>query len=499
MHGAAVSVHNLRGMHAQFVRSRCTFLCGIFTCYLINQKEASAPLEVGKNKSNFRGKQTMNIEMVKTALTESIQEIAKDKSMIVKDAEKMFIRTRKIAFETMIQGFIAMGGGKTKNEITDYFKDGKAIPTESAWIQQRNKIKAEAFRKVLLQFQSRLENNYPQKEYRFIAADGSTVTYFSTPKYSDSSYYTDPGNSNKGAYSIHVNALYDLEHQTYLDALLQPVRQKDEFSAFCTMADRQNSNSEIKYVYICDRGYCSFNCMAHVIQSGQYFLFRAKDITSKGMTQSMIHPMDDSFDVKQELTLVRYHDKKWKDNPNIRFLDPNAHFDYISEGTKDEYSLSFRLIRFPISDNSFECIVTNLPEDGFPMDRIKKLYCLRWGIETSFRHLKYNLGLSYTHSYKPDGVMIEIFAKLILFNYTSACLACVSMKEKKERKYQYKANFSAAVHNCRLSLFLVPSISNESLTSLLESLSIPIRDDRSNPHLQTAHFRRPHRSNYRPS
>ena len=87
--------------------------------------------------------------MVKTALTESIQEIAKDKSMIVKDAEKMFIRTRKIAFETMIQGFIAMGGGKTKNEITDYFKDGKAIPTESAWIQQRNKIKAEAFRKVV--------------------------------------------------------------------------------------------------------------------------------------------------------------------------------------------------------------------------------------------------------------------------------------------------------------------------------------------------------------
>ena len=473
-------------------------MCGR-ACYLINQKEASAPLEVGKNKSNFRGKQTMNIEMVKTALTESIQEIAKDKSMIVKDAKKMFIRTRKIAFETMIQGFIAMGGGKTKNEITDYFKDGKAIPTESAWIQQRNKIKAEAFRKVLLQFQSRLENNYPQKEYRFIAADGSTVTYFSTPKYSDSSYYTDPGNSNKGAYSIHVNALYDLEHQTYLDALLQPVRQKDEFSAFCTMVDRQSPDSETKNIYICDRGYCSFNCMAHVIQSGQYFLFRAKDITSKGMTQSMIHTADDTFDIRQKLTLVRYHDKKRKDDPNIRFLDPNARFDYIPYGTKNEYSLSFRLIRFPISEDSFECIVTNLPEDVFPMDRIKKLYCLRWGIETSFRHLKYNLGLSYTHSYKPDGVMIEIFAKLILFNYTSACLACVSMKEKKERKYQYKANFSAAVHNCRLSLFLGPSISNESLTSLLESLSIPIRDDRSNPHLQTAHFRRPHRSNYRPS
>lgn len=60
-------------------------MCGR-ACYLINQKEASAPLEVGKNKSNFRGKQTMNIEMVKTALTESIQEIAKDKSMIVKGA-----------------------------------------------------------------------------------------------------------------------------------------------------------------------------------------------------------------------------------------------------------------------------------------------------------------------------------------------------------------------------------------------------------------------------
>ena len=159
----------------------------------------------------------------------------------------------------------------------------------------------------------------------------------------------------------------------------------------------------------------------------------------------------------------------------------------------------FRLVRFPISDSSFECIVTNLPDDQFPLDRIKDIYSLRWGIETSFRHLKYTIGLAYPHSYKPQGVMIEIFAKLLLFNFSSVCNACIALKEEEERMYRYKINFSASVHHCRKYLFLSSSLSPDSLTSILHSLLIPIRDDRCFPRLQTAHFRRPHRSNYRPS
>lgn len=74
----------------------------------------------------------MDAEMIKTILLNAIRKVAEDKEEIVEDAKKMLIRKRKITFETMIQGSIAMGSGKTMNEIIDYFEGSDDIPTESA-------------------------------------------------------------------------------------------------------------------------------------------------------------------------------------------------------------------------------------------------------------------------------------------------------------------------------------------------------------------------------
>ena len=41
-----------------------------------------------------------------------------------------------------------------------------------------------------------------------------------------------------------------------------------------TTVDRHDVLDGIKNVYIGDRGYCSYNNMAHVVEQGQYFLFR---------------------------------------------------------------------------------------------------------------------------------------------------------------------------------------------------------------------------------
>lgn len=45
-----------------------------------------------------------------------------------------------------------------------------------------------------------------------------------------------------------------------------------------------------------------------------------------------------------------------------------------------------------------ECILTNLDEKDFPIEEIKKLYGWRWGIERSFRELKYTIGLTNFHA-----------------------------------------------------------------------------------------------------
>ena len=64
------------------------------------------------------------------------------------------------------------------------------------------------------------------------------------------------------------------------------------------------------------------------------------------------------------------------------------------------YYLSFRVVRFKLTQDSYEVLLTNLSEDEFSVVDLKELYAMRWGIETSFRDLKYSLALSYFHSKK---------------------------------------------------------------------------------------------------
>ena len=109
---------------------------------------------------------------------------------------------------------------------------------------------------------------------------------------------------------MHINAFYDLDSRTYTDALLQPVHEKDEFRAFRVMADRSSTPDGTSTVFIGDRGYASYNNMAHVIEKGQYFLFRTKDTASRGMAAGLGLPDTDTFDETVTVTIVRSRSKK---------------------------------------------------------------------------------------------------------------------------------------------------------------------------------------------
>ena len=297
---------------------------------------------------------------------------------------------------------------------------------------------------------------------------------------------------------MHLNAFYDLAAHTYTDALIQPVRCKNEFRAFCDIVDRHEIQEGRTNVYIGDRGYCSYNNMAHVLEQNQFFLFRTKDIHSKGLVGNFDFPKEDSFDIDVRVTLVRSHSRKVPVSSDAykRFVDQASTFDYIEYGSHDTYELAFRIIRFPLNESTYECIVTNLPRNEFPPERIKELYYARWGIESSFRKLKYTIGLSNFHSYKPQYIEQEIWAKLIAYNITETMINCTVL-ETHDTKHGYKVNFTIAAHICRV--FLRPNTEKDkyNVMSLLQRELIPIRNDRQYSRLQTAHFRKPRYFIYR--
>lgn len=441
-------------------------------------------------------------QQIKDLLLSSVEHVVSDISQYAVHPDSDFQRSRKIPVQKLISFLVSQGSSSTRVEMLDFWGLDSSMPTASALSQQRAKLKPEALEAVFRHFNSSLMELPPASlrdaHYRFLAADGSTCTFFSTPAFSSPDYYCSPGHSANGVYSMHLNAFFDLDTHTYTDALIQPVRRKNEFGAFCDIVDRHDVLDGRKNVYIGDRGYCSYNNMAHVIHQDQYFLFRTKDIHSKGLVGNFDLPDEESFDIDVRVTLVRSHSRKVSADPSsyIRFIDRASSFDYVEYGSHDTYGLSFRIVRFPISDSTYECIVTNLPRDEFPAERIKQLYGSRWGIESSFRKLKYTIGLSNFHAYKPEYIKQEIWAKLITYNMTETMINHTVL-EQHGTKHEYKVNFTMAAHICRVFLRLATEKDQYDVMSLLKRELIPIRNERQYPRLQTAHFRRPRYFIYR--
>lgn len=437
-------------------------------------------------------------EKIKKLFSESVESVASEIRDFSSNPDKDFTRERKLPAGKLLTFLVAEGASSTKNEIMDFFGVVPDAPSDSALNQQRAKLSPEAVESVFRRFCDLVDSLGGHSGYRYIAADGSTATYFSNSSFSPKEYYYTPSNSAKGAYSMHINAFYDLDRHTYTDAIIQPYHQKDEFKAFCNIVDRHPVLSGTKNVYIGDRGYCSYNNMAHVVENGQYFLFRTKDIGQKGLVGKFDFPDSDSFDIEVTVTLVRSHSKKIKvpDGCYRRFVDKATSFDYIEYGSYDTYELKFRIVRFELSEGAYECLVTNLPKDEFGPEVLKKLYFKRWGEETSFRKLKYTIGLSSFHSYKPEYIRQEIWAKLTAYNIAETMINHTVISNKSS-KHAYKVNFSVAAHICRLYLRPVGEVDAGAIIAKLQRELIPIRDNRQYKRLQTAHFRRPRYFLYR--
>lgn len=441
----------------------------------------------------------MNPEYIKSHLKTAIDDVADNITVYSIHPNRDFTRTKKLPVNKLMLFLITEGSSSTKNELIDFFPFDDNLPSNSAFNQQRAKLMPEALQEVFYRFNSFTASFLRKSKYRFLAADGSTFSFFSKPCFASDEYFVSESHSAKGFYSMHLNALYDLENHIYTDALIQPVHQKDEFKAFAEMVDRCKPIPEIFYIFIGDRGYCSYNNIAHVIEKGQFFLFRAKDIHSKGILHKFAFPENESFDINITVTLKRSQAKKIGSIIGYnRFIDENSTFDYVEYGSLDTYTLSFRVVRFKISENTYESIITNLPKDDFPAEDIKQLYSKRWGIESSFRKLKYTIGLSNFHAYKPEYIKQEIWARLTAYNVTETVINNIVV-EKREIKYEYKINFSVAVHICRIFLRSPSEKDSEYVTSQLQKELIPIRNDRQYPRLKTAHFRRPKYFIYRAS
>ncbi len=353
------------------------------------------------------------INQVSDSLKNHISELANNPCLFLRNPNVDFSRKRKIDFKTFIGIMMNSGGATMSKELLDFFDFNKNTPSVSAFTQQRSKVLPETF----------WERNQ----------HGSIV--------------------NK----LHLNAFYDVLNRIYTDVLVQTAADYNEFRACATMIDRSKLEN---IILVADRGYENYNIFAHAIEKGWKFAIRVKDKNSNGIASGLNLPPNDEFDIDITQIFSKKNTKTTK-KAGYKWMPVNQVFDYLPRKSDKTYELSFRIIRFPIGSNSYEIIITNLDRNIFDVKKIKEIYHLRWGIETSFRELKYAIGLTSFHARKPDFIKQEIYARLLLYNYCELITTHV-IKQMKNNDKTKQVNFTIAIYICRegrmkkLSFFHTP-------------------------------------------
>ena len=392
---------------------------------------------------------TDRITAVKKKLDDAINQLCKVSWMFSERPEKDFTRNRKLPFRKVISLLLSMEGGTLATEMLKHFGCFSEIASVSALVQQREKINAAAFPSLFDLFVGSTDANKLYKGLRLIAADGSEIQIPTNPN-DIASYY--PGTNSQAPYNlIHLSAMYDLLQHTYTDAELLGKKKANERGILCSMVDRSSIEHAL---VIADRGYENYNLMAHIQEKGWSYLIRIQDtVTSRGIAAGLDLPDSGEFDISVDLSLTTKQTNETKllckNRNQFKILRSHSEFDYLPAKNRKHdsavfYKLPFRIVRFKLADDIFETVVTNLNPVDFPPQELKYLYNMRWGIETSFRELKYTVGLLHFHAKKVEHIYQEVFARLIMYNFAELITSPVIILNA-DAKYAYKANFTVSV------------------------------------------------------
>ena len=136
----------------------------------------------------------MKPKHIKKLLMDEIKKVSQSIEQYCFNPLKDFTRTRKLPIEKLMLGIIGMGSKSITNELLNYYDISPETPTASAFVQQRNKLKPEAFESVFKGFSQSLcfDGNI---DLPMFAIDGSDIQIATNPN--DPSSYFPGANGQK--------------------------------------------------------------------------------------------------------------------------------------------------------------------------------------------------------------------------------------------------------------------------------------------------------------
>lgn len=243
-------------------------------------------------------------------------------------------------------------------------------------------------------------------------------------------------------------------------------------------------------IFVMDRGYEGYGIAGALHFKGMFYVIRAKDGRTGGIVKSSGLPCSGSYDRTFCPFFTSRHNSMVLSHPET-YHRIHRSSPVTFTGRNHPYRrMPVRILRIKVHPGKYECIITNLPADKFPPEETRKIYKMRWDIETSFRELKYEVGMSYFHSkkeeYTAQETITKTITKVILYNFCGIIASGVTVTQKK-RKYKYKTSYAMVFFLCRKFLVMPDSVPGIDIEALLNRELLPVQPGRSYKRKLKAH------------
>jgi Transposase DDE domain len=358
--------------------------------------------------------------------------------------EHCFTRSRKLGFDTVTFLILSLLKKSLNIELKTYFLKMNIVKesmfTKGAFSQRRHQIDSKWF-KFLLEYLAYLyyelsKNISLWKGYKLVAIDGSSAILVKGEDI-DNTY---KGGQNKyGSYPLcRYMKMFDVLNEMTLKIEMLPMNGSERMCAY-KWIDSIPSNSITLY----DRGFPSFT-LFYLMQSSEVpkdFIVRCKKDFSNSIKD---------FVASSEVSIKI---KFYPDDRAVLLLKSYSH-----KVTKSTF-IELRVEKIFLNTGEIEILITSIADEKLLSNAdMKMLYNKRWSIETNIGKEKNLLQLENFSSHIKNGIEQDFFATFIANNIHSILSkeAQEKVNEKvKGRKYNYKINASASMHEFKHNLICI--------------------------------------------
>lgn len=388
-------------------------------------------------------------------------------------SEKAFTRKRVFTFQILFSILVNILKSCLSTELDNFFKflSNSAYlvseATDGAFSKARKKLKETAFVELFQIITSDFYNHFEYKRwhgYRLIACDG---TKLNLPKNAATiKAFGKSSNQRQGFYvQAQASTLYDVLNEFIVDAHIDHIKVGEH-----TLMGKHLPFLQTTDILLADRGYPSFWLLAYLLKHRINFCLRAN--TSNTWKEISLMLANGETDKIVSLPCSK------KSIKNLGELGL----------TRDPISVRVSIVE--LNGGEKEVLVSSLfDQNEFPLEVLKDLYFLRWGIEEKYKQTKHRVEIANFSGKTPISIRQDFFAKIFTMNLTALLMFPVKKQIKQDsmdRKYEYKTNWSKAlgkVKDFAFKMFLADPVLTfiENLQYFFRKYIIPIRPNRSYP------------------